>query len=177
MKNILICGVAKSGKSYLANKLCKKYKYNHIPIDYFTSSFKHNFPEIGITSNIIIDKDSSKKLSLFLSRIINIIDSYDNEKYILDSAHLYPKDIIKYIDLNKWDVYFIGYPNTNTNEKFNEIRKFVHDGWPANKSDEELKNIINNLIDINKDIEKQCHTYSIEFIDTSDFNNIRNYLL
>lgn len=177
MKNILICGVAKSGKSYLANKLCKKYNYNHIPIDYFTSSFKHNFPELGITSNVVIDKDSSKKLSLFLSRVINIIDSCDNEKYILDSAHLYPEDIIKYIDLNKWNVYFTGYPNTNINNKFNEIRKYVHNGWPENKSDEELKNIISKLIDISKDIEKQCHIFDIEFIDTSNFNNINNYFL
>lgn len=74
MKNILICGVAKSGKSYLANKLCKKYKYNHIPIDYFTSSFKHNFPEIGITSNIIIDKASFiVSLSIIFSHLLQFI--------------------------------------------------------------------------------------------------------
>lgn len=40
-----------------------------------------------------------------------------------------------------------------------------------------MKNIISNLINISKEIEKQCHTYSIKFIDTSNFNNIRNYFL
>ena len=73
MKNIFIGGVAKSGKSRLAVSLCKKYGMNHIPLDYFASSFKHNYPELGITSNVIIDSTSSKKFSLFLSRFIKIV--------------------------------------------------------------------------------------------------------
>lgn len=175
MKNILICRVAKSGKSYLSKKICQKYKYNHIPIDYFTSSFKHNYPEIGITSNIIIDKNSSKNLALFLSRIINIIDNNDDDLYILDSAHLYPEDIINYIDLNKWDIYFLGYPDTTVDKKFIEIRKYIHNGWPADKTDDKLKIIIKELINISKEIEKQCIIHNIKFINTSNFDNINHY--
>lgn len=129
MKNILICGVAKSGKSYLSKKICQKYKYNHIPIDYFTSSFKHNYPE----------------------------------------------DIINYIDLNKWDIYFIGYPDTIVDKKFIEIRKYIHNGWPADKTDDELKIIIKELINISKEIEKQCIIHNIKFINTSNFDNINHY--
>lgn len=129
MKNILICGVAKSGKSYLSKKICQKYKYNHIPIDYFTSSFKHNYPE----------------------------------------------DIINYIDLNKWDIYFIGYPDTTVDKKFIEIRKYIHNGWPADKTDDELKIIIKELINISKEIEKQCIIHNIKFINTSNFDNINHY--
>lgn len=129
MKNILICGVAKSGKSYLSKKICQKYKYNHIPIDYFTSSFKHNYPE----------------------------------------------DIINYIDLNKMDIYFLGYPDTTVDKKFIEIRKYIHNGWPADKTDDELKIIIKELINISKEIEKQCIIHNIKFINTSNFNNINHY--
>lgn len=129
MKNILICGVTKSGKSYLSKKICQKYKYNHIPIDYFTSSFKHNYPE----------------------------------------------DIINYIDLNKWDIYFIGYPDTTVDKKFIEIRKYIHNGWPADKTDDELKIIIKELINISKEIEKQCIIHNIKFINTSNFDNINHY--
>lgn len=129
MKNILICGVAKSGRSYLSKKICQKYKYNHIPIDYFTSSFKHNYPE----------------------------------------------DIINYIDLNKWDIYFLGYPDTTVDKKFIEIRKYIHNGWPADKTDDELKIIIKELINISKEIEKQCIIHNIKFINTSNFDNINHY--
>lgn len=66
MKNILILGVAKSGKSYLAKKINNNRYYSYIPLDYFVSSFKYNLPEKKITSNVEIDKNSSKKLSIFL---------------------------------------------------------------------------------------------------------------
>ena len=85
MKNIFIAGVARSGKSTLAKKIQKNGDFNHIPLDYFASSLKHNFPETKITSNVVIDSESSKNLSLLLSRVINIIDCKD-EKFIIDSA-------------------------------------------------------------------------------------------
>lgn len=170
MKNILILGVAKSGKSYFAKKINKDRKYNYIPLDYFTSSFKYNIPESGITSNVIIDKNSSRKLAKFLSRVIEIIDSVDNEKYLIDSAHIYPEDIVKYIDRKKWDIYYLGYPNISVEDKLIELRKYVHDGWPAKKNDDELKEILKGLINISKEIKNQCIKYDLIFIDSSNLN-------
>ena len=166
-KNVFIGGVARSGKSTLSDKLLEFSKYNHMPVDYFTSSFKHNFPECGITSNVVIDKESSSKLALFLSRVINIIDCKD-EKFIIDSAHIMPKDIMKYIDLDKWDVYYVGYPNITKEEKFDIIRKYDDESdWTFKRSDEELLEILENLIELSKEIEEECLKYNIKFIDTS----------
>ena len=158
MKNIFIGGVAKSGK----------YNMNHIPIDYFASSFKHNFPNIGITSNVIINDESSKLLSLFLSRFIEIAESNDEEFFILDSAHILPQDIIQYLNPEKWDVYYLGYPNTTSEDKIKEIKKYTKGGWTDNKSQEELLEIFNELIMISKNIQKTCLDKSITFIDTSN---------
>ena len=105
MKNIFIAGVARSGKSTLSKKFLEKEKYNHIPLDYFTSSLKHNFKETKITSNVVIDRESSKNLSLLLSRVIDIMNGSD-ELFIIDSAHIMPKDIIEYLDRDKWDLLF-----------------------------------------------------------------------
>ena len=168
MKNIFIGGTAKSGKSRLAVELCKKYNINHIPLDYFASSFKHIFPEIGITSNVVIDKTSSEKLSLFLSRIIEIIESKDDEYFVIDSAHIYPSDIIKYLDKNKWDIYYLGYPNISEKEKIEEIRKYTKGGWTNKKSEEELLSTFKDLINISKTIKKECENNNIKFIDTSN---------
>ena len=165
MKNILVIGVSRSGKSRFSKKF---NNHNHIPIDYFTSSLKHNFKETNIKSDVIIDKESSKNLSLLLSRVIEIIDSKD-ELFILDSAHLYPKDIIKYINKDKWDVYCLAYPNITVEEKLKEIRKYDDESdWTYNKSDEELKNILSRLIDISKEMEEECKKININFIDTSN---------
>lgn len=173
MKNIFIAGVAKSGKSTIANRINHNNIYNHIPLDYFASSLKHNFPETKITSSVVIDRNSSKRLSLLLSRVIEIIDNTD-ELFIIDSAHILPKDIIKYLNKDKWDVYYVGYPSITKEEKIKIIRKFEEDtDWTFKRDDEELLKILEELIILSNEIEKDCNELNIKFIDTSnDFNKI-----
>lgn len=178
MKHIFIGGVAKSGKSTLAEKLCNNKEYNHIPLDYFASSLKHNFPETKITSNVIINEESSKNLSLLLSRVISIMNDKE-EPFIIDSAHILPKHIIEYIDLNKWDIYFIGYPNITKEDKFNILRKYDKEtDWTRKRTDEELLDTLDKLINLSKEIELQCKKYNIPFIDTSNdlIKDIDNYI-
>ena len=178
MKHIFIGGVAKSGKSTLAEKLCQNKNYNHIPLDYFASSLKHNFPETKITSNVIINEESSKNLSLLLSRVINIMNDKE-EPFIIDSAHILPKHIMEYMDLNKWDIYFIGYPNITKEDKFNILRKYDKEtDWTRKRTDEELLNTIDKLITLSKQIEQECLELNIPFIDTSKdlIKDIDNYL-
>ena len=178
MKHIFIGGVAKSGKSTLAEKLCQNKNYNHIPLDYFASSLKHNFPETKITSNVIINEESSKNLSLLLSRVINIMNDKE-EPFIIDSAHILPKHIMEYMDLNKWDIYFIGYPNITKEEKFNILRKYDKEtDWTRKRTDEELLNTIDKLITLSKQIEQECLELNIPFIDTSKdlIKDIDNYI-
>ncbi len=166
MKNIFIGGTSKSGKSTLSNKL-KKDIYNHIPLDYFASSFKRNFPINGITSNVVVDSTSSKNLSLFLSRVIEIIDT-TNEKFIIDSAHILPEDINKYLDRNKWDIYYLGYPSIDKESKLKDIRKYeTKDDWTYNKSDIELLDIFDKLILLSKKEKEMCDKLNIKYIDVS----------
>lgn len=167
-KNIFIAGTAKSGKSTFAEKICANYKYNHIPLDYFTSSLKHNFPESKITSNVVIEEESSSKLALLLSRVMNIMNDTD-EPFIIDSAHILPRDIIKYIDRDKWDIYYFGYPNTTTQEKFNTLRKYdKKESWTRKRTDKELLDTLDKLISLSKQIKQECIENNIPFIDTSN---------
>jgi adenylate kinase family enzyme len=167
MKNIFIGGAAKSGKSTIAEKICSKENYNHIPLDYFTASLKRNFPDVGIRSNVLIEGETSPKLALLLSTVFNIIDD-TKEKFIIDSAHIMPKDIIKYIDLEKWDIIYVGYPNIKPQDKFNLIRKLEQkESWTHRRTDEELFPMIERLVEISKEIESQCKELNIRFIDTS----------
>lgn len=165
MKNILIAGVAKSGKSLFCEKLAKKTNYNHIPLDYFTASMKRNFPNWGIKSSVIVN-DTSKKLSTLLNTVTNLIDDTD-EKFIIDSAHIMPSDIIDNINRDNWNIYFFGYPNISAKDKLCEIRKYIKDGWPTKKDDNELITILEKLINISKEMNTQCKKYNIKFIDTS----------
>lgn len=167
MKNIFIAGVAKSGKSTLSKILTEKASYNHIPLDYFASSLKHNFPETKITSNVIIDKESSKNLALLLSRVIDIMNNSE-EKFIIDSAHILPQDIIKYLDKDKWEIYYLGYPHITAFEKLKLIRKYEREeDWTRKRDDKELLKTLEQLITISIEIKEQCESLNITFIDTS----------
>ena len=74
----------------------------------------------------------------------------------------------KYLDRDKWDVYFLGYPNTTPKEKFNEIRKYeTCNDWTSKRSNDELINTLDSLIKLSKKIENDCNKLNIEFIDTS----------
>ena len=89
-----------------------------------------------------------------------------------------PNDIVKYIDRDKWDIIYIGYPNVTAQDKFNLIRKLEHEfSWTHRRTDEELFPMIERLIEISKEIEKQCKELKITFIDTSgDINEVLNKL-
>ena len=163
-KNIFIGGAARAGKSTIAEKISENNVYNHLPVDYIAKAFKVNFPECGINDGVIID-DGSIKLSLFLSTVIEEINR-TNEKFIIDSAHVMPKDIIPYLDKEKWDIYFIGYPNSMAEEKFNIIRKCDSTtSWTRHFDDERMLELIKGLIEISKKIEEQCREYNINFND------------
>lgn len=171
MKNILIAGVAKSGKSTLCEMICNKVKINHIPFDYFTAAMKRNYPEWGIKSNVIIN-DTSEKLCKLINTISSIIDDSE-EKFIIDSDHIMPHDIINNINRDNWNIIFIGYPNISVDEKFNDIRKYERVGWTAKRADDDLKDTIKQLINISKIIEEECQKYNIKFIDASNnFNEV-----
>ena len=171
MKNVFIGGVARSGKGTLAEMIKNRCpKYNHISLDYFTASLKENFPETGIKTSVIIG-DSSPKLALLLSKTMQIMDTKE-EKFIIDSAHIMPHDILKYIDRTKWDVIFLGYPNTTAEEKIKIIlEKDDEKDWTRKKTYEELSYRITKLVDISKEIEKECKEFGVTFVDTSkDFD-------
>lgn len=168
MKNIFIGGVARSGKGTLA-KLIKENcpQYNHISLDYFTASLKENFPETGIKTSVIIG-NSSQKLALLLSKTMEIMND-KQEKFIIDSAHIMPHDILKYINRDKWDIVFLGYPNTTAEEKIKVIlEKDAETDWTRKKTYDELYHRINALVDISKKIELQCKEQGIKFVDTSE---------
>lgn len=175
-KHIFIAGVAKSGKSTLAEKICANKTYNHIPLDYFASSLKHNFPESKITSNVVIQEESSANLALLISRVMNIMNDKE-ELFIIDSAHILPKDIIKYIDRDKWDIYYVGYPNITPQDKYNLLRKYDSSSdWTRKRTDEELLETVTKLVSLSKQIEQECIENNIVFIDTSNdlINDIEN---
>ena len=113
-----------------------------------------------------------------IKAVINIIDTKD-EKFILDSAHILPQDISQYLDRDKWDIYFLGYPSVTAEEKLKIIRKYeTENDWTYKRTDEEMLIILHKLIDISREIKSECERLDITFIDTGkDLNDVIKTLI
>ena len=102
------------------------------------------------------------------SRLNSERDTKNDEFFVLDSAHILPQDIIEYLDRDKWDIYYLGYPNTTAEDKIEEIKKYTKGGWTNKKTKEELLGIFKILINTSDDIKNTCVKNNIKFIDTSN---------
>ena len=82
MKNIIILGTARSGKTTLANMLHKEYNYSIVSIDSFVSALRDGFPNLGIAHSNTEEK--FKLLPKFVLTYMNkIINEYQEVKFVL----------------------------------------------------------------------------------------------
>ena len=56
MKNIIIIGPSRTGKSTLASLVCKKYNLSYISGDSIRNAFIKIYPELGYSPKTTIDK-------------------------------------------------------------------------------------------------------------------------
>lgn len=73
MKNIIIIGSSRVGKSTLASILCAKYNFNYMSGDSIRNAFINIYPELGYTvENTIENKDFCKFIN-FIMNVFQII--------------------------------------------------------------------------------------------------------
>ena len=169
MKHIIIAGASRSGKTTLALKF-KKEGFVHYKMDTIKRGLDNNFYD----GRISLWSDASPKFANLIERIIDEAKTdiiLDEEWYVIDTCHLYPKDIAK-IDLTNTLVVFLGYPNKTVYEKLKDIREYdPFNQWTRKKSDEVLIN--NSALDIEYSIcaKLECEKVNIPFFDTgTNFN-------
>lgn len=70
---------------------------------------------------------------------------------------------------DKWDIYYLGYPNTTKEDKLKEIRKYeTEEDWTYMKSNAELLSIFDELISLSKKEKVSCEKLGIKYIDVSE---------
>ena len=169
MKNIIIAGVARAGKTTVCKELCKR-GFSHFTCDSLVYSLEHVFPELGINQEEMTKgvKETSRNLAPLLLTLAKCMEEeYLPYPVVFDVYQFMPEDYIKY-DKKDIKVYFLGYPDISIEEEFKILR--------ANKSpqeytqkytDEYLKRLIEQRINESKYIKEECEKYNLPFIDTS----------
>ena len=167
MKNIIILGVARAGKTTLASMLHKKYSYSIISIYSFVSALRDGFPSLGITHSNTENK--FKLLPPFIFSYMNkIINEYPEERFVLEGWHVFPKDIIRLWSDIDVKILCLGYTKITCEEALYEIRKNeTKNSYTTKMTDEKVKELILNHINYSKILKKQCEENNIKYYDTS----------
>lgn len=153
MKNIILMGTSRAGKTSLAIELSKKLGYNVVSIDSLVYAFGEVYPELNINHSNR-DGTSVKNLSKFLWAYIKNLVYFQNVNYVFEGAYFDINDIIK---LNKNFIVILLIHGLNAQKIFENIKNNdTEKDWTKKKSNQELFEYCNNLENMDKFYETCC---------------------
>lgn len=185
MKNILIMGIGRAGKTTLSKMIKDKYNsYNLIHSDALKwAMIRAKDEEQYYRKNV--DKQKEFEHSEFFQR--TLLELYKalirNDKkgygYILESGQLHPRIVSEMIDFNKTIVLCLGLGNLTAEDMVEQCLKYdTEDSWTYGLSREYLLEHAQDWYKCNEMLKQECPKYNIKYIDTSkDRLNILNEIL
>ena len=168
MKNIIIFGEPRSGKSTLANMIVDRFNYQVIHVDSIRDTFKKIYPELEIAPDKAV---KNKKFQLFLQEYLyrNTIKEERNKYgYVMEGCETSVCDCNELYNNDNNIIYFLAQVNITPEQLFNNIRNNdTKQDWTFKRSDDELMKICKKLISNGLRIKNECEKYNIKFVDTS----------
>lgn len=170
MKNIMILGICRTGKTTFSKMIQKKFSnYQIIEVDTIISALQKTIPDVPI--GFIHDNLQENKLPQFLNLLIqkNINKNGKELGFIINGDSIMPEDLIKYFDLTNIEVYYFVSPKMTPKQILKNCRIYdLKEEWTTRRTDEQLLNHFKFYKDIEKKIINDCNKYSIKCIDTSE---------
>lgn len=168
MKNILIGGTVRAGKSTLANLIRNKFKYSLVESDTIVNAFDVVFFELGITHKKA--EVTREKYKPFLFEILNGFCrdlKYNENVTIFPGAQFLPEQINEYPKKDKYIVIFLGISDATPQELMAKIREMdTASDWTNKRTDEQLLNNCKNIINESKELKRQCDKFGFYYFDT-----------
>ena len=163
MKNLIILGVPRAGKSTLATNVAKKLSECGDPISLINAD--------AVMGGLTAERRNHSKQQM-RKNLVNFIGRFLDETaqtstVIFEGAYISPEYATKIFNTKKFKIVVIGYPNISAEDKCKDIRKFDKKTPLNSLNDSELFNRISGLIKTSQEYQKQCKKYKMTFIDTS----------
>ena len=187
MKNIIIVGPSRSGKSTLAKRINEELGFFVLSTDKLVAIFENAYPNLDIRLNWDRDK-TTENLAPFLGHFLGIF-SADEGKGLLDYSHGTVKEnhfVLEgaYYDFEKVENILKLYGIENIKDRFHliglvqreksaddfysDFKKFdTEDDWTYSLSDDELKNVSEEAVSYNEEMYEKLTEYGFDIYDTS----------
>lgn len=170
MKNIMVLGICRTGKTTFSKMIQKEFKnYQIIEVDTIISALQKTIQNSPI--GFIHDNLKENKLPEFLNLLIqkNINKNGKELGFIINADSILPEDLIKYFDLNNMIVYYFVTEKLSSKQILENCRKFdSKEEWTTRRTDEQLLEHFKFYKYIEKKIITDCKKYNIRYIDTSE---------
>ena len=172
MKNVVIIGAPRSGKSTLARKLFQKCPYySLISSDHLRSAFMHVMPEEEINDKGGIG--TKTKYPYFIKHLLDR-NSYKRKYnmdmyYIIEGDFSYFEQATQLFNNEDTILIFMGKAELTKEELLKTIRKYDTDPkvWTKRFNDEELIKQCEDFLKMSKHNKEMCEKYGYIYIDTS----------
>lgn len=174
MKNVIIMGIGRTGKTTLSNMLKEKNNsYNLIHSDsikwaIIRAKGLEEYYRVNIKEQAEFEhsEEFQKTLLYFFKSAID--NDEQNYGHILESGQLHPKLVSELIDQNNTTVICLGHGELTKED----IIKLCRDNdnekdWSYELTDEELEAHATKWALFNEELKRDCAKYGIEYIDTS----------
>ena len=187
MKNIIIVGPSRSGKSTLAKRINEELGFFVLSTDKLVAIFENAYPNLDIRLNWDRDK-TTENLATFLGHFLGMF-SADDGKGLLDYSHGTVKEnhfVLEgaYYDFEKVENILKLYGIENIKDRFHliglvqreksaddfysDFKKFdTEDDWTYSLSDDELKNVSEEAVSYNEEMYEKLTEYGFDIYDTS----------
>ena len=174
MKNILIMGIGRAGKTTLSKMIKDKYnQYNLIHSDALKwALIRAEDKEEYYRENV--DKQKEFEHGEFFQKALlelyNSLIRKDNKKYgyILESGQLHPKYVKEMIDFDNTVVVCLGLGESSIDDMVNQCIKYdTKESWTYGLSKEYIAKHAEDWYNCNEMLKEECPKYGIKYIDTS----------
>lgn len=168
MKNLVILGASRAGKSTLAKEINNLYPNYHILRgDCIRHAFQEELPqnEINKYDGKGMEEDFARfSAELFKSHIEH--DEYYN--YIFDSCDISVENAVKFFAQESTIIVFLAYSELTSKEAFQNYRKYEKaTDWTVRRTNEQLLEFAQIWVQKSKIFKQDCEKYGIQYIDTS----------
>lgn len=176
MKNVLIMGTGRAGKTTTSKMLKEKYKeYNLIHSDSIKWGLIRGANKEEYFNTHIEEQKEFEHGEYFQRALLEIFKSLCNKNkdknqyaYILESGQLSPKIVNELIDFDKTIVVCLGLGDFNTEDVINLCREHdTEQDWSYNMPYEDLKAHAEKWIETNEIFKRDCPKYGIKYYDTT----------
>lgn len=167
----ILSGIAKSGKSTVAQWVLTDRNIANFSTDYLMMALAKGNPLCGVDERAD-DKVVARTLEPYLLVMIQTI-IHSKQDYLIEGVHFNPDFAAKLIATYPFDISFLylGYAQVTAERKRKELehyRKVVPTVWYKDYGEEEMVKLVEYMIEESKTLEKKALHYRIPFLNIDD---------